>query len=183
MASAADLIRAVNLGYQTEAETLVKRGAKVAEGVSEEMHLDGGIARLLPKGTTALHVAAMGAHFDLLRFMIEHTKEVAPEDNNGATPLQLAMEAGRKNLSTRLRTNCMAVIKALLEWGSILRVADWPGLVVERDHPGILFTHVPPFDLSSMRCVSSTFQLLFYSYQFISPPGGGKNFAHFAHFA
>eukprot|EP01061_Rhynchopus_euleeides_P047405 TRINITY_DN9486_c0_g2_i1.p1 TRINITY_DN9486_c0_g2~~TRINITY_DN9486_c0_g2_i1.p1 ORF type:complete len:211 (+),score=62.61 TRINITY_DN9486_c0_g2_i1:108-740(+) len=130
-----DLLRAINHGHDAEAQDMVRKGLKVTEGCAEDIHTNGGVTRLLPKGTTALHIAALGGHADLLRFLIDYTKEVAPEDSRGMTPLQVSMDTGRKTLSPRMRDSCMKIIKALIEWGSILRVADWPGLCIGKCHP------------------------------------------------
>ena len=140
--SVEELLQAVNDGDESTAKRLVRGGVSPSDGCKRQVRAAHGIVRMFPVGTTGLHVAAYAAHTELLRFMLGHTKNLAPEDTNGATPLQIAMATGRASLNKITRVNSMESAKALVHGGSMMRLADWMGLHIERGSIGLHFACV-----------------------------------------
>lgn len=104
------LMHAVDYGRLDITRLLVKQGADVnAHGLfilSESMGFDASI--LVPvRGATALHVAAVQGHTDLLKFLLRHGVQIDARDKSGWTPLMWAVSRRR-----------LAAIKTLLRVGA-----------------------------------------------------------------
>ena len=53
-------------------------------------------------GLTPLHLASRQGHLDIARFLVEHSANVAAQDQGGSTPLHLASERGHLDLARLL---------------------------------------------------------------------------------
>ena len=61
-------------------------------------HLLGAKARtdmLVAGGRTALHLAALGAHHEVMRWLIERGLDIRARDKRGRTPLDIALDTHR----------------------------------------------------------------------------------------
>ena len=68
------------------------------DNVPRMTHLLGAKARtdmLVADGRTALHLAALGAHHEVMRWLIERGLDIRARDKRGRTPLDIALDTHR----------------------------------------------------------------------------------------
>lgn len=85
----------------------------------------------IPKGSTALHVAAWLARHDTVRLLIERGAPVNARDGNGKTPLALAVRACVDSYWTRRRSP--ESVQALLDAGASVEGVAYPSGYAEVD--------------------------------------------------